>query len=30
MEDGDNCREIEGKGWKMLITIERLRVKGER
>ena len=30
MEDGDNYGEIEGEGWKMMITMERLRVKGGR
>ena len=28
MEDDDNFREIEGEGWKMVTTMERLRVKG--
>ena len=28
MEYGDNYGEIEGKGWKMVTTMERLRVKG--
>ena len=30
MEDGDNYGEIEGKGWKMVTTMDRLRVKGGR
>ena len=28
MEDGDNYGEIEGEGWNIVTTIERLRVKG--
>ena len=27
MEDDDNYGEIEGKGWKMVTTMDRLRVK---
>ena len=30
MEDGDNYEEIEGEGWKMVTTMDRLRVKGGR
>ena len=30
MEDDDNYVEIEGEGWKMVTTMGRLRVKGER
>ena len=30
MEDDDNYGEIEGEEWKMMTTIARLRVKGER
>ena len=26
MEDDDNYEEIEGKGWKMVTTMDRLRV----
>ena len=27
VEDDDNYGEIEGKGWKMMTTMDRLRVK---
>ena len=30
MEGDDNYGEIEGKWWKMMTTMERLRVKGGR
>ena len=30
MEYSDNYREIEGLGWKMMTTLERLRVKSGR
>ena len=30
MEDDDNYREGEGEGWKMVTTVERLRVKDGR
>ena len=30
MEDGDNYGEIEGKGWNMVTTMVRLRVKDGR
>ena len=30
MEDDDNYEEIEGEGWKMVTTMDRLRVKGGR